>query len=266
MTQEGIYTLAELADTSGVPPRTIRFYTTEGVLPPPLRGRFAMYGTTHYHRLQLIQALKRALVPLILMRRHLPRLSDAQIIALLKTIPLEESASENSVAGVTLQASNSGITEPSILDKDYTRTDSLKVEPEYLTSPPSEASILAYKTLAGVLAIRPPIIQAPIIQEQNSVESSSIDHSDNSDLSDLPDHSPTPRRALLVSPLLAPDSSEPETSIQQPATEFQMSSHETWQRILLASGVELHVRVPENDAERDHLERVIADARALFQK
>lgn len=55
----GEYTIDGLAAVSEVPARTIRYYQTEGVLPPPRRqGRIALYGTEHLDRLALISRLK----------------------------------------------------------------------------------------------------------------------------------------------------------------------------------------------------------------
>lgn len=52
-------TIDQLAATSGVPSRTIRFYQAKGVLPPPRkRGRVALYGQVHLERLQLISELQ----------------------------------------------------------------------------------------------------------------------------------------------------------------------------------------------------------------
>ncbi len=49
----------ELAARSGVTVRTIRFYQSEGLLPPPGRaGREARYGRTHVERLDLIAELQ----------------------------------------------------------------------------------------------------------------------------------------------------------------------------------------------------------------
>ncbi len=52
-------TLAELAEVSGVPGRTIRYYIARGVLPPPkVGGRGASYGDEHLERLERIQKLQ----------------------------------------------------------------------------------------------------------------------------------------------------------------------------------------------------------------
>ena len=53
----GSFTLVELADVSGVPARTIRFYIAKGLLPPPLvGGRAACYGEEHLKELGRMSA------------------------------------------------------------------------------------------------------------------------------------------------------------------------------------------------------------------
>lgn len=55
----GELTLDELAAETGVPPRTIRFYQSQGVLPKPtLRGRVAIYGPPHVERLHRVAELQ----------------------------------------------------------------------------------------------------------------------------------------------------------------------------------------------------------------
>jgi DNA-binding transcriptional MerR regulator len=50
------HNLQELAAASGVPARTIRFYITRGLLPPPASlGRGAAYTSQHLERLELIK-------------------------------------------------------------------------------------------------------------------------------------------------------------------------------------------------------------------
>jgi DNA-binding transcriptional MerR regulator len=54
-----MHTIDELAHISGMPSRTIRFYNTQGMLPPPtMRGRVAFYGDEHLLVLNLIKELK----------------------------------------------------------------------------------------------------------------------------------------------------------------------------------------------------------------
>ena len=53
------YTIDELAATTSIPSRTIRFYQSSGVLPKPeKRGRIAYYGPHHIERLAMIGKLQ----------------------------------------------------------------------------------------------------------------------------------------------------------------------------------------------------------------
>jgi DNA-binding transcriptional MerR regulator len=50
-----LLTIDQLAGRTGVSVRTIRFYATKGLLPPPeLRGRLGLYGAPHQTRLELV--------------------------------------------------------------------------------------------------------------------------------------------------------------------------------------------------------------------
>ena len=54
-----MHTIDELAHLSGMPSRTIRFYNTQGMLPPPtMRGRVAYYDEEHLLVLHVIKELK----------------------------------------------------------------------------------------------------------------------------------------------------------------------------------------------------------------
>jgi DNA-binding transcriptional MerR regulator len=55
----GYLTLAELAESSGLPARTIRFYIARGLLDGPVKaGRGAAYTSEHLDRLERIKALQ----------------------------------------------------------------------------------------------------------------------------------------------------------------------------------------------------------------
>src|SRR5438046_10688074 len=80
MIEETLYTIGELADAAGVTTRTIRYYTAEGLLPPPdTRGRHALYSTDHLRRLQLIARLKDAYLPLSEIKARLDQLMPEQL-------------------------------------------------------------------------------------------------------------------------------------------------------------------------------------------
>lgn len=56
---DGELTVDELATRTGMTVRTVRFYASEGLLPPPIRrGRVAYYDARHQMRLDLIRTLQ----------------------------------------------------------------------------------------------------------------------------------------------------------------------------------------------------------------
>lgn len=82
--EQMLYTIEELGDATGITPRTIRYYTTEGILPPPeSRGRYALYANEHLHRLQLIVRLKNAFLPLHAIKEQMEGLTYEEVYYLL---------------------------------------------------------------------------------------------------------------------------------------------------------------------------------------
>lgn len=71
-------TVEELAARAGVTVRTIRFYSTRGLLPPPVIGprRVGRYGLDHLSRLALIEELQNQGMTLSAIERYLQRLPD----------------------------------------------------------------------------------------------------------------------------------------------------------------------------------------------
>src|SRR3954452_13033220 len=74
-TLDGEFTVDELAARTGMTVRTLRFYASEGLLPPPRRrGRIAYYGADHRMRLDLIRTLQEHGYTLSAIQRVLTRL------------------------------------------------------------------------------------------------------------------------------------------------------------------------------------------------
>ncbi|MFI1034586.1 MerR family transcriptional regulator [Streptomyces sp. NPDC020951] len=75
-TAEPALTVDELAARAGVTVRTVRFYGTKGLLPPPVIGprRVGHYGAGHLARLALIEELRRQGLTLAAIERYLDRL------------------------------------------------------------------------------------------------------------------------------------------------------------------------------------------------
>jgi DNA-binding transcriptional MerR regulator len=74
--EEPALTVDELAARAGVTVRTIRFYSTRGLLPPPTIGprRIGRYGHEHISRLALIEELQRQGMTLAAIERYLQQL------------------------------------------------------------------------------------------------------------------------------------------------------------------------------------------------
>ncbi|WP_405895758.1 MerR family transcriptional regulator [Streptomyces sp. NBC_00104] len=73
---EIVLTVDELAARAGVTVRTVRFYSTRGLLPPPVIGprRVGHYGRVHLARLALIEELQRQGMTLAAIERYLRQL------------------------------------------------------------------------------------------------------------------------------------------------------------------------------------------------
>jgi DNA-binding transcriptional MerR regulator len=73
-TAEGEFTVEEVARATGTTVRTIRWYQSEGLLPPPRRaGRVAVYDDDHVARLESIRDLQAHGLTLTAIRRLLDR-------------------------------------------------------------------------------------------------------------------------------------------------------------------------------------------------
>jgi DNA-binding transcriptional MerR regulator len=85
-----VLTLDELTERVGVSVRNIRFYTTRGLVPPPIRqGRSGYYTADHVVRLELVQELQAHGFTLAAIERYLARIpADAtpSTIALHRTL------------------------------------------------------------------------------------------------------------------------------------------------------------------------------------
>ena len=245
MTKDALYTLDELAGAANITPRTIRFYTSEGVLAgPQSRGRFALYGMGHLARLRLIALLKAALMPLAQMREHLPLLTDAQVTALLTQ------------AGVTGSVVEQWGSEAAFaLDADVVGT-------------PVGEQDAAYHALSKALRARQQTSESDANQTPAGQAQTDAMQTPAASLSDR-----KTRRALLVSSRLSLPDKPQDNAEAESADGFgtienrksEIENPDTWQRILLAPGVELHVRTPDSPRGREQLDRAIAHAKSLFQ-
>jgi DNA-binding transcriptional MerR regulator len=77
--------MADLEQATGLSPRTIRYYITEGLLPAARgRGVGATYSQVHLLRLKAIELLKQENLPLERIKQRLDGMSENDMIAMLE--------------------------------------------------------------------------------------------------------------------------------------------------------------------------------------
>jgi DNA-binding transcriptional MerR regulator len=234
---EAIWTIGELAAAADVTSRTIRYYTAEGLLPPPeLRGKYALYSTDHLNRLRLIAQLKAAYLPLHEIRARIERLTSDQVAQLLA---------------------------------------------EYEKMPHEPASTSAAGYIAQVLQNQmvPPPAQIPLGYKASTPKGTDLFRPEASLAETGPSHGDTPT-AGASKPILQPGHVEPlqpgDGSVLSrlvpqrlpPSTTRSTGAgeehSETWQRVALTPGIELHLREPVAPGVRERIAELIQIAHELF--
>jgi len=75
--EDDLISLDELTERTGISVRNIRFYTTRGLLPPPIRrGRSGYYSPDHVARLELVKELQAHGFTLAAIERYVARIPD----------------------------------------------------------------------------------------------------------------------------------------------------------------------------------------------
>lgn len=244
MSKDVLYTLEELAQAAQITPRAVRYYAAKGLLPAPQsRGRFALYGTAHLNRLRLIAQLKHALLPLAAMRDRMLSLTETQVAALLTR------------------------SEWPLSNSDPQTGDTLADIPSDSVAATLEAQEEAYQYLLDALSARPgmdPAASEPLQVAQTSHRALFVRPGEEDKETRRQGKEETEegerekgKGKSVGAQFIAPDT--------QSSIVNRKSKIESWQRILLAPGVELHIRVPQTSETNAKLEQLIAEATALFQ-
>jgi DNA-binding transcriptional MerR regulator len=168
-TEEPTLTVDELAARAGVTVRTVRFYSTRGLLPPPAIGprRVGHYGPGHLSRLALIEELRHQGMTLAAIERYLEQLPpdlSAQDLAIHRALVASwapDSAEDTTRAELERRAGRA-LTEPDVdrlaamgvLERPETSGGPYRVDPgllrlgvELLDVPIAHETILAARTV-----------------------------------------------------------------------------------------------------------------------
>lgn len=241
MAEATLYTIGQLAELAGVTPRTIRYYTAEGLLPrPDVRGQYALYGEPHLLRLQLIGQLKETYLPLGEIKMRIENLDAAQIRALLdehRESPAPPASAADYLAQVRARQQV-----PYSARRLAAHGESYAAEIPMMSlhSPPVPAPV-ARAPAAPAYGFVTPIVAPAADPHAEAEEAVAAPPQQDSLLRKLmPQHRPFARQ----------DSAQAE---------------QHWRRIDLAPGVELHVREPVAPALHERIEQLIVLARELFE-
>jgi DNA-binding transcriptional MerR regulator len=245
MAEETLYTIGQLAELAGVTPRTIRYYTAEGLLPrPDSRGQYALYGEQHLLRLQLIGHLKETYLPLGEIKARIENLDVEQIRALLEEHAAPPAPPASAADYLAQIRARQQLPQParSLAERAESyaaETPMLSVRPPASAQPASSPAAPTYGFAAPIAAPAP---AAPPAEEAESGSSPQ----QNSLLRKL-----MPQRRARSEPAAVKDE--------------LAEAEQRWRRVELAPGVELHIREPAVPALHERIERLIALARALFK-
>lgn len=124
--REKLYMMTELEKKSGLPRRTIHFYSKEGIIPPPFgTGGAAKYGEMHLLRLKLTKILKKSYLKLDGIKEALNAMDNDEMRNMLK-MSLQNSYLENISSGKWLRPDNirsSSVQSKMIKEEQDTQTE-----------------------------------------------------------------------------------------------------------------------------------------------
>jgi len=240
------YTIGQLAELAGVTPRTIRYYTAEGLLPrPDTRGQYALYGEEHLLRLQLIGQLKESYLPLGEIKGRIESLDAEQIRMLLDEqgdSPAPPTSAADYLAQVRArqQAPHSArhVAEHA---EPYTAAERPALSLRPAAAPAPSAPTPAAPAYGFAAPIAAPADASPRTE----------------------DAAAAPPQVGLLRKLL-PQRRADVAAAKEKRLEESQQSEQRWRRIDLAPGVELHIREPAAPALHERIDRLIALARNLF--
>jgi DNA-binding transcriptional MerR regulator len=261
MNEETRHTIGELADAARVTPRTIRYYTAEGLLPPPdARGRYALYSEDHLRRLLLIARLKEAYLPLEEIKIYMRELTGEQVRQLLDQ---EEQAPDPeapaSAADYIAQLLNAWSVPQTQLKAP------LRPPQKMPPSEPAGFQLRAQMMRRDADTPHPEATGAPAPQPPRL---GFVDPLAVPAAAPAPPAPAGPQSASLLRRLVSqrrnPDigrGGRPETEPQSAAAP---EAEERWRRVPLAPGVELHLREQVAPTLSERVERLITLARELL--
>lgn len=253
--------IGELADLTGVSTRTIRYYIQEGLLPAPeSQGKYTTYDEEYIYRLELIQLLKEAFLPLKEIRDKIAGLNLWEVRGL--------------IAQMRARSDQNPIYSSDVMFN--MAPPSLRLPDEPLVSEQQDWELNEHLSFARMIEPRPEVeTEEEAVEEEEQEEEQGFEDPLMRPLESRKMPSPKSvkedddaaaylarlrERQNLTPPIpasharRAPFQSPPETPLPG----------ENWQRIEIAPGIELHVRQPLHQKDEFRLKKLIEFAKNLF--
>ncbi len=162
-TAEPAFTVDELAARAGVTVRTVRFYSSRGLLPPPVLGprRVGRYGEDHLARLALIEEMQRQGMTLAAIERHLRQLPaglSPRELAVQRAVVASWAPQSEETVGRQELARRAG---RPLTDEDVERLAAMGVLARAGSSPEGES----FRIDVGLLRLGVELLDVPLSQE-----------------------------------------------------------------------------------------------------
>ncbi len=234
------YLIHEVAKKTGVSTRTIRYYISEGLLPPPTtRGRYAYYEPEYIDLIRLIRQLKDAYLPLKEIKMLINNITPDRIHELLRSSETLRKLQQE----VGFQAEDAEEDE----DED-------------------SASGYIHNVMQRRLVQR--VSEEVGLYNRRSSEEANEDGLFLSQQSEMPPlEKPAFIRKRSQNPSPPSETGEPapkELSAPRALTEQSKAINNTWQRIEISDGVELNIRSDVENKSGGKLKDIITAIRQLF--
>jgi DNA-binding transcriptional MerR regulator len=244
------YSLADLGDLTGVSPRTVRYYIQQGLLPAaPRTGPGARYAEDSLRRLRFIRACQEDGWPLAKVRDHLERLSPDEVEAMLSAMapqrPRREAGGGLRVAGSCDAAPSSGLAAPGVAAPDPEVGAPAPQDTLRAAEPNAALAYLAQLRGSGAGSGGAPGAGPPAMGSQAPA-----------DAMRRPGPDPDLHRAPHP---VRPDIRRAPHPVRPAAL-----SRASWERIIIDTNLELHVRRPLSVADNRRLDRLLEAIERIY--
>jgi len=226
--------ISELAQRAGVSVRTIRFYISEGLLPPPqARGRYSLYDEDYLTRIELIKLLKNAYLPLKEIKRMVESLSKEEIENMLHKLSEPTSTPPPASPQAPIPDNRSPLNQPG------PSTSPSGVRESGLPEALNYISRVLHSQAAPAAKATPPASPAPMSPPAGQAS-----------------RSPSMSRPKLFN--------EDAGVLADASAEQTEEAESTWRRFIIQPGVELLVSEQAYNLSASSIHRIVAQVKQLF--